>query len=81
MSVVWSLNDIDISFLPASPRSIIHELYLREPSIVQMIAKSTNVNNRVRLFSNQRSANWFRRMSTYVLEIDESIANTAKAKN
>lgn len=71
----------DRSISPSTARSRFDELYLCERSIFHVLAKSTNIDDGVRLFHSQYSRSWFRKMSTYILEVDEGIANTARAKD
>ena len=74
-------NDIDISCSPTTARSRFHELYLCQHSVLHMTEKSTDIDDGVRLFHSQCSGGLLRKMSTHILEVDESIANTAKAKD
>ena len=81
MSVIVLFNDIDILCSPPTARSRFHELYLCQHSFVHMTGKSTDIDDGVRLFHSQCSGNWLRKMSAYILEVDESVANTAKTKD
>lgn len=81
MSVIVLFNDIDKSCSPTTARSRFHELYLCQHPVLHMTEKSTDIDDGIRLFHSQCSGSWLRKMSTYILEVDESIPNTAKAKD
>ena len=74
-------NGIDISCSPTTACSRFHELYLCQHSVLHMTEKSTDIDDGIRLFHSQFSGSCLRKISTYILEVDESIANTAKAKD